>query len=83
MVQFSGLRYLFCTSASLSLSKGKLVTISAKFESKTGALFSTTLNSSTSQESPLDHSPRSEGVGCIKLSIFVATALSVLAFGFL
>ena len=85
LVQFSGLRYLFCTYASLSLgssSNSRLFTISAKFESMAGAVFSATLNPSASdlKESPLDPSPRSEG--CIKLSILVATAVSALASGF-
>ena len=87
LVQFSGLRYLLCTSSSLSLgsfSRSKLFTISAKFESMAGAVFSATLNSSASdlKESLLDPSPSSEGFGCIKLSILVATAVFVLASGF-
>ena len=61
LVQFSGLRYLFCTSANVpfvSFFVSRLLTISAKFASMTGEFFARTLNSSVSdlKESPSEPS---------------------------
>ena len=61
LVQFSGLRYLFCTSANVpfvSFFVSRLFTSSAKFASMTGEFFARTLNSSASdlKESPSEPS---------------------------
>ena len=84
LVQFSGLRYLFCTSANfsfVSFSVSRLFTISAKFASMAGEVFSRTLNSSASDlkeppSKPGLASAWSEVFGWIKSFNLVATAVA-------